>query len=72
MLDHYTDQTPHFEPGELDDPDDAIRNLEQRLARGWDVIASAERKGEPVEALFDHFSNLLREYEDLCDRRAAA
>ena len=42
-------------------------NLEERLSRGWDLIAHAEQRGEPTDDLFNHFKFLLRQYEDLLD-----
>lgn len=42
-------------------------NLEERLGRGWDLIARAEQQGESTDELFNHFKFLLRQYEDLLD-----
>ena len=46
---------------------DQAANLEERLSRGWDLIAQAEQRGEPTDDLFSHFKFLLRQYEDLLD-----
>ncbi len=72
MLDQYTEQPAPPDSTLIDDPARAIRLLEQRLERGWGVIANAELRGEPVAALYSHFEDLLRQYEALYDQHAAA
>jgi hypothetical protein len=50
---------------------EALRALEERLDRGWEVISTAERKGEPTDTLMHHFITLLEQYEHLYDRLRA-
>ncbi len=72
MLDHVSDQHTPFESSEVASPLNAIRTLEGRLDRGWQVISEREQAGEPTDALFSHFIELLHQYEVLCnDCRAA-
>jgi len=44
-----------------------LKQLEQRLARGADLICDAEARGEAARAdwLAEHFRKLLGEYEGL-------
>jgi hypothetical protein len=67
MLEHVSTQHTPFDSAEVTNPVQAIRALEGRLDRGWDVISAKDQKGESTDALFRHFLGLLRQYEDLCD-----
>ncbi len=64
MLDHISDQHTPIEPA---NPLNGIHALERRLDRGWQVISEKEEAGEPTDTLFNHFMQLLRQYEALCD-----
>ena len=67
MLDYTSDQHTPFESSEVSNPLNEIRALEGRLDRGWQVISTKEKDGESTDALFNHFMQLLRQYEALCD-----
>ena len=65
MLDHSAVSQDHLPDASGDSLADSIQLLESRLHRGWEVISTAEHRGEPTDVLFDHFLDLLRQYERL-------
>ncbi len=71
MLEHVSAQHTPFDSAEVANPLQAIRALEGRLDRGWQVISAKDQKGESTDALFHHFLALLRQYEKLCDTYSA-
>ena len=65
MQDQLTVPQDHFPEAAIDSPADPVAMLESRLDRGWEVITAAEHRGEPTDQLFNHFLDLLNQYERL-------
>jgi hypothetical protein len=71
MLEQLSNHEAPFEARGMPTSSEALRALEERLDRGWEVISTAERKGEPTDTLMHHFITLLEQYEHLYDRLRA-
>ena len=72
MLDHNALPTGIESTGALHPRDHEVRELEQRLQRGWNIIEATEARGEPTEHLVDHFLTLLAQYESAYRLASAA
>ncbi|HLT18902.1 MAG TPA: hypothetical protein VKZ96_05530 [Thermomicrobiales bacterium] len=61
MLEHNV--SPAEFEGAFYGPAASVRELEQRLERGWRMIEAEEAKGAPTDHLVNHLLNLLAQYE---------
>ena len=59
-------EIPHHQP----EPADAVRQLEARLEKGWQLLEGGRGSAEEIARWEESWLRLLRQYEALCDAAA--